>query len=172
MRIQFTQMNLWGNLSRKEMEIIYQSNKMVIARYPVGNLQSPLVIDGSYVLENGYTAVAFIEYGNWYITEKIFDFQARPTGFLINVVTPVEENLTFLNTMDLFVKVWISPGNQCKVFGTNILRKIAEDGFLTETVEKSALETVNTLVSNIKKGVFPPQFVKDFCIENNREFQL
>jgi predicted RNA-binding protein associated with RNAse of E/G family len=168
MRIQFTQMNLWGNLSRKEMEIIYQSNKMVIARYPVSNLQSPLVIDGSYVLENGYTAVAFIEYGNWYITEKIFDFQARPTGFLINVVTPVEENLTFLNTMDLFIKVWISLGDQCRVFGTNIFRKIADDGLLTKTVEKRALETVDTLISSIKKGVFPPQVVKDFCIENNR----
>ncbi|MBU7022908.1 MAG: hypothetical protein HXS40_01980 [Theionarchaea archaeon] len=168
MRIQFTQMNLWGNLSRKEMEIIYQSNKMVIARSPVSNLQSPLVIDGSYVLENGYTAVSFIEYGNWYITEKIFDFQARPTGFLINVVTPVEENLTFLNTMDLFIKVWISLGDQCRVFGTNIFRKIADDGLLTERVEKSALETVDNLVSSIKKGVFPPQFVKDFCIENKR----
>ncbi|MBU7013904.1 MAG: hypothetical protein HXS52_08330 [Theionarchaea archaeon] len=167
MRIQITQTNLWGNLSRREMEIIYQSNKMVIARYPVSNLQNPLVVDGVHVLENGYTAVAFIEYGNWYITEKIFDFQARPTGFLINVVTPVEENLTFLNTMDLFIKVWISPVDQCKVFGTSIFRNIAKDGLLTETVEKKALETVDTLVLEVQNGGFPPQFVKDFYIENN-----
>ncbi|MBU6998158.1 MAG: hypothetical protein HXS41_02940 [Theionarchaea archaeon] len=167
MRIHITQKNLWGNLSEREMEIIYQSNKMVIARYPVSNLQSPLIIDESYVLENGFTAVAFIEYGNWYITEKIFDFQARPTGFLINLVTPVEENLTFLNTMDLFIKVWVSPSDQCRVFGTNIFRNIAKDGLLTETVEKIALETVDTLVSGVQKGAFPPRFVKDFCIENN-----
>jgi predicted RNA-binding protein associated with RNAse of E/G family len=116
-------------------------------------------------LENGYTAVSFIEYGKWYITEKIFDFDAVSTGFLVRLVTPVEENLTHLSTMDLFVKFWIGMENEYRPFGTKMFRKISEEGLFTETVEKEALKTADELVSRIKDGTFPPDFVKEFKIE-------
>ncbi len=157
--------DLWGNIKKREMRIICQSNEMTIARYTIQNAQKPLIIDGTHVLENGYTAVSFIEYGKWYITEKIFDFDTIPTGFLVRLVTPVEENLTYLSTLDLFVKFWVSLQNNYKPFGTKMFRKISEDGLFTEIVERKARETADELVSSIKEGTFPPDFVKDFKIE-------
>jgi predicted RNA-binding protein associated with RNAse of E/G family len=168
MHIQVRHTNLWGGSYRREMEAIYQSNKMVIARYIVENAQKPLYIDGSCVLENGYTAVSFIEYGNWYITEKIFNFQAFPTGFLARVVTPVEENLTFLATMDLFFKVWITPQSEFRVFGTKMFRKVAENGLLSKTVQEKTRETMDYLLSRIEEGTFPSEFLRDFRVEKKK----
>ena len=157
--------DLWGNVKKREMRIIFQSNKMTIARYSIQNAQKPLIIDNQRVLENGYTAVSFIEYGKWYITEKIFDFDTVSTGFLVRLVTPVEENLTHLLTLDLFIKFWVGLQNEYRPFGTKMFRKISDEGLFAKTVEKKALETADELVSLIGKGMFPPDFVKDFKIE-------
>lgn len=165
MRIHLRHSDVWGALRKREMEIIYHSNEGVIARYTIDNAQEPLFVEDVCVLENGYTAVCFIEYGKWYIVDKIFDFQAVPTGFFTKVVTPVEENLTFLSTMDLFVRIWITPQSKYRLFGTKMLAKVSEDGLLFETIEKKAKETVDDLISRIKEGTFPPELVRDFRIE-------
>lgn len=165
MRINIDYRDLWGNIKKREMRIIYQSSKMTIARYTIQNAQKPLVVDETRVLENGYTAVSFIEYGKWYIIEKIFDFDAVPTGFLVRLVTPVEENLMHLSTLDLFIKFWVSLQNEYRSFGTKMFRKISEDGLFTETVERTARETADELILRIEDGTFPPDFVKDFKIE-------
>jgi predicted RNA-binding protein associated with RNAse of E/G family len=167
MNIHFTRTNIWGDSQRSEIEVIFQSDKMVIGRAPIENAQKPLYMDDVCVLENRYTAVSFIEYGKWYITDKIFDFDTCPTGFLVKLVTPVIENLRFLSTMDLFVKIWITPDNEHRIFGAKMFKKVSEDGLLTENVEKKARETINELISGIQQGKIPPQFVREFTIEKN-----
>lgn len=165
MRIHLRHRNLWGEQNQREMEIIYQSNKMMITQCTIENAQQPLYMDGVYVLENGYTAISFIEYGKWYITDKIFDFQADHTGFLTKIVTPVEENIAFLTTMDLFVRFWITPEKEFRLFGTKMFKKVSEEGLLSDTVEKKAKETINDLISRIQEGAFPPELVRNFSME-------
>ncbi len=165
MHINLCNRNVWGELQKREMELLHRSNVMVMAQYTVENAQTPLLINNMCVLENGYTAVCFIEYGKWYITDKIFDFQANPTGFMVKLVTPVTENLTFLTAMDLFVRVWITPENEFHISGTKMLKKVLEEGFLSETVEQGVISTMDELIPSIQAGTFPPPFVKDFRIE-------
>jgi predicted RNA-binding protein associated with RNAse of E/G family len=147
------------------MEIIYQCNDMMITQYTVENAQQPLFMDGACVLENGYTVVSFIEYGKWYITDKIFNFQADHTGFLTKLVTPVEENLTFLTTQDLFVRFWITPEKEFRIFGTKMFKRVSEEGLLSDTVEKEAKNTVEGLITRIKEGSFPPVEIEEFKVE-------
>ena len=170
MRILFRHRNLWGELQQREMDIVYQSEKGMITHSVVENARQPLYIDGACVLENGYTVVSFIEYGRWYITDKVFDFQASPTGFLAKVVTPVEENLTFLTTMDLFVRFWITPHGEFHTFGTKMFRKVSEEGLLSETVEKNAKEVIDDLIFRIQGKEFPPDHVRTFMIEKKDNF--
>ncbi len=165
MRITMQQKNIWGNSHGREMEVIYQSNTMVIAQYVIENAHTPLYVDDLCVLENGYTAVSFIEYGKWYIVDKIFNFKETPTGFLTKLVTPVEENFTFLATTDLFMRIWISTDNKIRFFGTKMFRKITEDGLLSESVEQSVKNTMNALVLDIREGRFPSEFMRDFKVE-------
>ncbi|MGD2249626.1 MAG: hypothetical protein PVF58_14560 [Candidatus Methanofastidiosia archaeon] len=165
MNIHFTRRDLWGNKQKREMELIFQSNKMVIARYVIEHAQKPLIIDGTYVLENRYTAVSFIEFGKWYVLNKIFNFDARPTGYLIDVTTPIEENLTYLATTDLFVKIWVTPSNEYKFFGTSAFKDIAENGLITNTVKINAKKTLNDLVSQIKQKTIPQSIARQFTLE-------
>lgn len=165
MRIHLRYRNLWGELQKREMEILFQSDKRMICKYVIEKLSRPLFVNEVCVLENGYTAVSFIEYGTWYIMDKIFDHHAVSTGFLVKLATPVEENLTFLTTMDLFVRFWITPQNEFRTFGTKMFRKVSEDGLLSETVEKNARKTMNDLVFKIQNGQFPPEWVRDFNID-------
>lgn len=164
MQIHFRHRNLWGELQEREMEIIYQSDTMMITRYTIDSAPEPLMVNSEPVLEDGYTAVSFIEYGKWYIIDKIFNLQGAPTGFLTKLVTPVEENLTALTTMDLFVKIWITLQNDYQIFNTKMFKKVAADGLLSETVEKKSLETMDYLISVVKERKFPPDMVKDFRI--------
>lgn len=165
MNVHLTRRDLWGNKQKREMELIFQSNKKVIARYVIKHAQKPLIIDNSYVLENRYTAVSFIEYGKWYILNKIFDFDGQPTGYLIDITTPVEENLTYLATTDLFVKIWVTLSNEFKFFGTSIFKDIAENGLLTSTVKKNVKKTLNELISQIKQEKIPQPPIKEFSLE-------
>ncbi len=165
MRIHLRYRNLWGELQKREMEILFQSNEKMICKYIIEKLPKPLFVNEVRVLENGYTAVSFIEYGKWYITDKIFDYQAVSTGFLVKLATPVEENLTFLTTMDLFVRFWVTPQNKFRTFGTKMFRRVSEEGLLSETVEKNARKTMDDLVFNIRNGQFPPEWMRDFKIE-------
>jgi predicted RNA-binding protein associated with RNAse of E/G family len=165
MRIHLRHSNLWGEQQQREMDILYQSNKMMITQYTIDNAQQPLYMEGACVLENGYTVVSFIEYGKWYITDKIFDFQTSPTGYLTKLVTPVEENMTFLATMDLFVRLWITRDNQFRLFGTKMFRKVSEEGLLLDSIGKRARKTIDDLVSKIQEGMFPPDMIRRFTIE-------
>jgi predicted RNA-binding protein associated with RNAse of E/G family len=165
MRIHLRHRNLWGEELQREMEIIYQSNKLIITYYQVENAQQPLYINDMCVLENGFTVISFIEYGKWYIVDKIFNFQANTTGFLAKVVTPIEENLTFLTTMDLYVRFWITLQGEFHTFGTKMFKKVSEEGLLTETVEKGAREAIDDLIFRIQGREFPSQYVRDFILE-------
>lgn len=165
MRITMQQKNIWGNSHGREMEVVYQSNAMVITQYIIENAKTPLYVDDLCVLENGYTAVSFIEYGKWYIVDKVFNFEEALTGFLIKLVTPVEENFTFLATTDLFMKIWVSPDSTFRVFGSKMFKRVAEDGLLSESVEKSVKETIDTLILDIREGRFPSEFMRDFKVE-------
>jgi predicted RNA-binding protein associated with RNAse of E/G family len=165
MNINFTRRDLWGNRQKREMELIFQSNKMVIARYVIEHAQKPLIIDDTYVLENRYTAVSFIEFGKWYILNKIFNFDAHPTGYLIDVTTPIEENLTYLATTDLFVKIWVTLSNEYRFFGTSAFKDIAENGLITNTVKTHAKETLNDLVSQIRQKTIPQPIARQFTLE-------
>ncbi len=169
MRINLRHRDLWGELHKREMEILFQSDTMMVCMYTVENAPKPLFVDEMRVLENGFTAVSFIEYGKWYITDKVFDCEAVPTGFLVKLVTPVEENLTFLTTMDLFLRIWITPQNQFRLFGTRMFQKVSREGLLSETVEKNARKTMDDLISRIRQGQFPPELIRTFRIEKKAE---
>lgn len=164
MRICLRYKNVWGEENRRDMDIIFQDNAMMIARYIIENAQQPVIIDNETVLENGFTAVSFIEYGKWYIIDKIFNLEAEPTGFLVKVATPVEENMTFVSTIDLFVKFWITPQNQYHLYGVKVFKEVSENGLMDQTVKINAQQTMDELVHNIEQRKLPTKFMKEFTI--------
>lgn len=166
MRISLRYKNLWGEENRRDMDIIFQDNTMMITRYIIENAQQPVIIDNETVLENGFTAVSFIEYGKWYITDKIFNLEAEPTGFLVKVATPVEENMTFVSTMDLFVKFWITPQNEYHLYGVKVFKEVSENGLMDHTVKTNAQQAMDELVVYIEQNKLPTQFMKDFTINS------
>lgn len=166
MRINFRYKNLWGEEKRREMDIIFQDNTMMIARYTIENAQQPLIIDDEHVLENGFTSVSFIEFGKWYIIDKVFNVEEKSTGFLAKLATPVEENMTFISTMDLFVKFWITPQNTYQLFGSNVFKEVSENGLMEETVKENTQKTIEELSNQIEKKKLPTQFMKEFTINH------
>jgi predicted RNA-binding protein associated with RNAse of E/G family len=165
MRINFRYKNLWGEEKRREMDIIFQDNTMMIAQYTIENTQQPLIMNDEHVLENGFTAVSFIEFGKWYIIDKIFNLEATPTGYLAKLATPVEENMTFISTMDLFIKFWITPQNEYQLYGNKVFKEVTANGLMDQTVKTHAQEAMKDLLSRIEQQKVPTHFMKEFTVQ-------
>ncbi len=104
-------------------------------------IRSPGVLDGLGVEKRpGDTVVTTIDTGKWHIIHEYRAQDGSLLGYYLNINTPPEVSLRGVRYLDLYIDVVKRPGEEPEIIDREQLDEAYENGILTETLYRRALE--------------------------------
>ena len=134
------------------------------------NLESPIEIDGSVVLEPGSEAIWFTFPGAWHDIGIFHRADGSFTGTYANILTPcVFEEGGIWRTTDLFLDLWIDPSGHLLTLDEDQLEEAEAKGWVDPETARRAREEARTLCEQAAAGLWPPEIVGRWTLARARE---
>ena len=134
------------------------------------NLESPIRIAGSVVLETGSDAIWFTFPGAWHDIGIFHRADGSVTGTYANILTPcVFEESGIWRTTDLFLDIWVDPTGHLLTLDEEDLDEAEAKGWVDPDTARRAWEEVRTLCGQAAAGLWPPDIVGEWTLARARE---
>lgn len=133
-------------------------------------LPRPVRAEDSVILEPGSDAVWFTFPGRWHDVGRFHRADGRFTGLYANVLTPPRIRPDHVwETTDLFLDVWIAPGQEPRVLDREQFERAREAGWIDADTAGRARDEVESLIDGWERGAWPPPEVERWTLERARK---
>jgi len=146
--------------------IIHQNPQVIVTFSRRIRVPSPMELDGEVVLETGSDIVWFTFPGLWHDIGRFHNARGAFTGFYANLLTPVEMLPgNIWRTTDLFVDVWMKPGQAPRLLDEDELRDALNADALEAGIARRAQEEAERILERAHAGAWPPPVVHEWTRE-------
>ncbi len=129
---------------------------------------APMRIEGAVVMEEGSDLVWFTFPGLWHDIGRFHRADGTFTGYYANVLTPAEIDGDTWRTTDLYLDVWLAPGNGPVLLDEDEFDLAVGKEFLEPEVAQRAREEADRLMAAAEQGTWPPPIVREWTLERVR----
>lgn len=146
--------------------IIHQSPEVIVTFSRNIRVSSPMKLDGEVVLETGSDIVWFTFPRLWHDIGRFHNGAGAFTGFYANLLTPVEMLPGHVwRTTDLFLDVWMKPGQAPKLLDEDELQAALDSDALEAKTARRAREEAERILERAGAGAWPPPVVHEWTRE-------
>ncbi len=146
--------------------IIHQSPEVIVTFSRGIRVPSPMELDGEVVLETGSDIVWFTFPRLWHDIGRFHNAAGAFTGFYANLLTPVELLPGDVwRTTDLFLDVWMKPGQAPKLLDEDELQDALDANALEAKTARCAREEAERILERAGAGAWPPPVVHEWTRE-------
>lgn len=117
-----------------------------------GELEAPWKESGTIIAEPGYTWVTLWETGKPYIITKFLNAEGELVGVYCDVSRPVKRVGDEFTFDDMYLDVWMVPGQEPVILDEDELEEALQAGYITQLEAEQAIEVAATLKDELKKG--------------------
>jgi len=151
-----------GDVVEFQQELIEDRGNLIVSKFAFEDLDEPTIMEGREVVANGYHAILFEFFEPPLEILKIYDRDAKLTGYYCNVNTKPSRFEGGYEIIDLFIDVFVFPDMRYQILDEEEFETAVREGWITSEQERLARKTVDRLVADIKARTFPPAVVRDF----------
>jgi predicted RNA-binding protein associated with RNAse of E/G family len=152
-----------------ENELVYANDDVVVTIMRATPLPRPMIVNGKTVFEDGAPAVWFTFPDTDYDVGRFHTRDGTFTGIYANILTPVQfVSTTEWRTTDLFVDVWVDADGSAHILDEDELAEAVTRGWIEHEAAEQVRRTAHKLVTDYKRGTWPPQVVYDWPLERVR----
>jgi len=120
-------------------------------------VEPPRTIGGQVALERGSDIVWFTFPDVWHDIGRFHTADGVFRGFYANILTPPTFHPGGVwRTTDLFLDVWLRPGDDPIVLDRDEMDEAYERGWINTKVRRRALEEVERILAALARGNWPP----------------
>jgi uncharacterized protein len=150
--------------------LVHREASCVVTLLENTPLDSPVVIDGVRVLEDGSPAVWFTFPGRWHDIGLFHLANGTPTGLYANILTPVRfhDPLTW-ETLDLFLDVWLDLDGRVRILDETEFEIAVANSVIDPVTAERARREAGALAAGAAAGTWPPPIVREWTLERVRE---
>jgi uncharacterized protein len=135
-------------------------------------LESPVLIDGISVLENGSPAIWFTFPGRWHDIGVFHRIDGEPTGTYANILTPVRfHDPTTWETLDLFLDVWLDLEGRVRILDEDEFAAAVAASLIDPATAERARKETAALTAAAAAGTWPPAIVREWTLERIRRIE-
>lgn len=146
--------------------IIHQSPEVIVTFSRNIRVSSPMELDGEVVLETRSDIVWFTFPRLWHDIGRFHNAAGAFTGFYANLLTPVEMLPGDVwRTTDLFLDIWMKPGQAPKLLDEDELQDALDAGALKAGVAQRARKEAARILEHAGGGAWPPPVVHEWTRE-------
>ena len=146
--------------------IIHQSPQAIVTFSRGIRVPSPMKLDGEVVLETGSDIVWFTFPGLWHDIGRFHSARGAFTGFYANLLTPVQILPgPVWRTTDLFLDVWMKPGQAPKLLDEDELQDALDADALEARTARRARKEAQRILERARTGAWPPPVVHEWTRE-------
>lgn len=120
-------------------------------------VEPPRTIGGHVALERGSDIVWFTFPDVWHDIGRFHTADGDFRGYYANILTPPTFHPGGVwRTTDLFLDVWLRPGDDPIVLDRDEMDEAYERGWINAKVRRRALEEVERILADLARGNWPP----------------
>lgn len=128
-------------------------------------IHSPLVIRGRRILEPGSPVVWFTFPGAWHDIGRFHLWDGTFTGVYCNILTPpIFHTRLVWETTDLFLDLWMPPGDRPLLLDEGQFLEATERGWLVGETAETARREAYRLIERARTGDWPPSMVREWTL--------
>ena len=125
----------------------------------------PIRIDGEIALETGSPVIWFTFPGMWHDIGRFYRADGTFCGYYANILTPpVFEEPGVWRTTDLFLDVWLPPGDTASVLDRDQFDEAVSRGWIDAGYARRATEEVSSILRDSGRGTWPPEVARDWTL--------
>lgn len=117
-----------------------------------GELETPWMESGTIIAEPGYTWVTRWEAGKPYIITKFLNAEGELAGVYCDISRPVEREEDGFTFDDMYLDVWMVPGQEPVILDEDELKEAVQSGYITQAEAERALEVALALSNELKSS--------------------
>ena len=145
-------------VSHFQQNLFYEDREVIVTTQRV-KPSNPIVIDGVTVLGDNFNVVWFIFANRWYDIGKIYNLGNQFTGYYCDIIIPMKRTETHIEITDLFLDVWVTPDGSYQIHDEDEFEGAIQNNWIQADLAKEAREALQDLISEIESGIFPPEIV-------------
>lgn len=118
----------------------FEDENKAIGTETWGELETPWAESGTTIAEPGYTWVTLWETGKPYIITKFLNTEGELVGVYCDVSRPVKRVGDGFTFDDMYLDVWMVPGQEPVILDENELEEAVQAGYITQAEVQQAME--------------------------------
>jgi predicted RNA-binding protein associated with RNAse of E/G family len=131
-------------------------------------IRAPVRVDGRTVLEEGSPVLWFTYPEAWHDVGRFHLRDGTFTGIYANILTPVSMDTREWETTDLFLDVWLGPGEAPRLLDADELERARREGWIEPSLAERARAEAARLMEEAASGAWPPVEVAEWTLARVR----
>ena len=131
------------------------------------DLVEPITVDGGPGLEAGSIAVWFTFPGVWHDIGRFHLADGTFTGLYANILTPPEIDGPVWHTTDLWLDVWVRPGEAPRLLDVDEFEEGVAAGYIDRATAERARAEADAILADAGRGAWPPPIVHEWTLEHS-----
>jgi predicted RNA-binding protein associated with RNAse of E/G family len=128
----------------------FEDENKAIGTEAWGELETPWAESGTIIAEPGYSWVTLWETGKPYIITKFLNAEGELVGVYCDVSRPVKRAGDEFTFDDMYLDVWMVPGQEPVILDEDELHEAIQAGYVTQSEAEQAMEVAVTLKDELK----------------------
>ncbi|MDK2869444.1 MAG: uncharacterized protein PWP39_679 [Pyrococcus sp.] len=148
----------------REDEVLEDFGNVIVAKSEFTGMLAPLRVNGIEVINNGYKMIYFAFIGQDFDILKIYDAGGNFKGLYVDVLDYTRREGNTIEMLDLFLDIFIFPGGEYYLLDEDELEMAFNYRIISREKLLKAYETAERIISQIKRGEFPPRIVWEYSL--------
>jgi predicted RNA-binding protein associated with RNAse of E/G family len=148
-----------------DQRIVAERDDVIVTLSEPLDLDAPMTVDGSVMLEPGSLAVWFTFPGVWHDIGRFYRADGSFSGLYANILTPPVIDGPVWHTTDLYLDVWWPEHGRATLLDEDELDQALADGHIDAPMADRAREEADRILNLVKRGSWPPSIVEEWTLE-------
>ena len=144
-----------------QQALLYEDASVIVTTQKL-KPSNPIAIDGTTVLDNGFTAVWFVFANLWHDVGKIYNLEKTFTGYYCDIITPMNRAEDHFEITDLFLDLWVTPDRSYQIQDNDEFEEAIANNWIQPDLADKARRALQDLIAEVESGVFPPKIAADW----------
>lgn len=152
-----------------DQRVVLERDDCIVTLSDPLELEQPITVDGGPGLENGSLALWFTFPGVWHDIGRFHRADGSLTGIYANLLTPCRIEGAEWYTTDLWLDVWLRPGEEAVLLDEDEFEEGVAAGHIDEATAVRAREEATAILDAAAAGTWPPPIVREWTLERALE---
>ena len=157
------------HVSIYDQRVVHEAPDAIITLSDPLVLAEPITVNGDPGLEHGSRALWFTFPGVWHDIGRFHRADGTFTGVYANILTPLVVEGPIWHTTDLWLDVWIRPGEPAVLLDEDEFDVGRLAGHIDEQTARRARNEADRLLALAGRGEWPPPLVQEWTLERALE---